>query len=58
LVLGVCFGVGDKPANFVNIAYEKLGRPWTVSSFKGNVIFFWQAGTIWANHRDLVEAGF
>lgn len=29
-----------------------------VSSFKGNVIFFWQAGTVWANHRDLVEAGF
>lgn len=29
-----------------------------VSSFQGNVIIFCQAGIIWANHHDLVEAGF
>ena len=27
------------------------------TTFKGNAIFFWQAGTVWADHYDLVEVG-
>lgn len=58
LVLGIFFWYGGQTCKFCQHCAWKIGRPCMVSSFQGNVIIFCQAGIIWANHHDLVEAGF